>query len=146
MSEQTVSVGRDVIAQDFAAAVEGKLEPAKIAAAVARIRDETRSYPAHGSVIGAIFYQRFQVTIDGGKTFTGDAGGLSGAGGGALIGDVYTDDLNRLYANTVSFQFTGTTFYFSLVFFDGSSNQLGTFQSGAVSSVGGIGGGSGSWS
>jgi Rhodococcus equi virulence-associated protein len=35
--------------------------------------------------------------------------------------------------------------YTSLLFFDSSSNLLGHFQGGAISTVSGIGGGSGSW-
>jgi hypothetical protein len=65
---------------------------------------------------------------------------------GALFGDVYTDHLPNLYANTVSFEFQGTNVYLSILFFDGNSNLLGNFQARAVSTVTGIGGGSGHWS
>ncbi len=93
-----------------------------------------------------IFYLKFQVNVTGGESFNGNAGGISTPGGGALFGDVYTDNLPNLYANTVSFEFQGTNVYLSILFFDGNSNLLGNFQAGAVSTVTGIGGGSGHWS
>lgn len=67
-------------------------------------------------------------------------------GAQALIGDLYTSDLERLYRDTDSFQFTVTPVYTSVLFFDKSSRLLGHFQAGAVSTpTGGIGGGEGSW-
>lgn len=95
-----------------------------------------------------IFYLQFQVhiTSPGGQTFNGKAGGASTPGGGTLFGDVCTDDLAPLYAETVSVEFQSTPVYLSILFFDGRSNLLGHFRPGAVSTVAGIGGGSGSWS
>jgi Rhodococcus equi virulence-associated protein len=55
---------------------------------------------------------------------------------------VYTDNLPPLYANTVSFEFQSTPAYVSVLFSDGNSNLLGHLQSGAVSIVTGIDGGS----
>jgi Rhodococcus equi virulence-associated protein len=86
------------------------------------------------------------VNVTKGKSFNGNAGGVSSPGGGALFGDVYTDNIDNLYANTVSFEFQVTPVYLSILFFDGNSNLLGHFQSGAVSIVTGIGGGTGHWS
>lgn len=143
----------ETIAQDFATAFSGKLDPVQRAVAKAAIlapgspatAGATSSYPAKGSIDGMIFYDRLQVSITDGKTFNGNAGGIGTPGGGALFGDVCTSDLGALYNNTVSFQFTATPVYFSIVFFDGNSNALGTFQAGALSTVLGTGGGSGSW-
>lgn len=106
----------------------------------------TGSYPANGSVASIVFWMKWQCVITGGKTFNGESWGIAFPGGGALIGDVYTDDLARLYANTVSFAFTATPVYTALYFYDGNSNLLGHFQAGSVSTVAGAGGGSGSWS
>lgn len=92
-----------------------------------------------------IFYLKFQVNITNGKTFDGHAGGASSPGGGALFGHVYTDDLDRLYRDTVSFEFQATPVYLSILYFDSHSKLLGHFQSGAVSIVTGIGGGKGKW-
>lgn len=103
------------------------------------------AYPATGSVASVVFWMKWQVQCQG-KTFNGDSWGIAFPGGGALFGDVYTDNLNALFANTRSFAFTATPVYTAVYFFDGSSNLLGTFQAGSVSTVTGTGGGSGSWS
>ena len=55
-------------------------------------------------------------------------------------------DLEKLYRDTVSFEFNATSVYTSLVFFDSNHNVLGHFQAGAVSTVNGVGGGKGEWS
>jgi hypothetical protein len=144
MSTQTV-VSNTAIAEDFSAAMQGKLDEDKIAAAVAAIETATGRYPATGSVASLIFYLKFQVNVSGGKSFNGDAGGLSTPGGGLIAGDVYTDDIHRLYRDTVSFAFEGTPIYLGMQFFDSNSNLLGHLQAGAVSIVIGIGGGSGRW-
>jgi hypothetical protein len=139
-------VDPNIVAHDFMMAMHGKLEQDKIDAATAALKATTTKYAATGSVASLIFYLKFQVNITGGKTFDGNAGGASSPGGGALFGDVYTDDLNRLYRDTVSFEFNATPVYLSILFFDGNSNLLGHFQSGAISTVLGIGGGKGEWS
>lgn len=139
-------VDTNIVAHDFLVAMHGKLEQEKIDAAVTSLKATTAKYAATGSVASLIFYLKFQVSIKGGKTFDGNAGGASSPGGGALFGDVYTDDLDRLYRDTVSFEFNATPVYLSILFFDGNSNLLGHFQSGAISTVLGIGGGKGEWS
>ncbi len=138
-------VNSDIIAHDFRTALTGKMPQAQLDAAVTKLTTDT-AYAATGSVASLIFYLQFQVNVSGGKSFNGKAGGVSTPGGGALIGTVYTDDINALYANTVSFEFQGTPVYLSILFFDGNSNLLGHFQAGAISTVTGVGGGSGSWS
>ncbi len=139
-------VSREIIAHEFMVATHGKLDPERIDAAMAAITAADTSFPANGSVASFIFYLQFQVNVTGGKSFNGKAGGVSSPGGGALIGDLYTDDIDRLYRDTVSFEFQATPVYTSLLFFDSDSNLLGHFQAGAVSTVAGVGGGSGSWS
>jgi len=136
-------IDKKIIAQEFAARAKGKLEPEKIDSITRSLVAQTTAYPATGSVASMIFYLKFQVNVTGGESFNGNAGGISTPGGGALFGDVYTDNLPNLYANTVSFEFQGTNVYLSILFFDGNSNLLGHFQAGAVSTVTGIGGGSG---
>tara|TARA_R110002124_G_scaffold71127_1_gene190587 strand:+ start:4553 stop:5194 length:642 start_codon:yes stop_codon:yes gene_type:complete len=138
---------KQVIAHDFLVNNTGVIEQGKIDETVKKIKTETNSYPATGSIASMIFYLKFQVRIkDGSKQFNGDAGGIALPGGGALIGDVYTSDTNRLYNDTVSFQFTSTPVYVSIIFFDKNSNALGSFQAGAVNTAAGVGGGSGKWS
>lgn len=139
------TIDKKMIAHDFRVAMHDKLEPEHIDDVEHALMTATKSYPANGSVASMIFYLKFQVNITDGKSFNGDAGGISSAGGGALMGDVYTDDLDRLYRDTVSFEFQGTPVYLSILFFDSHSKLLGHFQSGAVSTVTGTGGGKGSW-
>lgn len=140
------NVSKEIIAHDFKNSLHGKMEDAQLEKATNTILTTANSYPATGSVASLVFYLQFQVNIKGGKTFDGKAGGISSPGGGALFGDVYTDDLNALYANTVSFAFQSTPVYLSIQFFDKHSHLLGHFQCGAVSTVIGTGGGAGSWS
>jgi hypothetical protein len=141
-----IKADRNLVAHDFAQAASGRLPADKLDAAVHAILAAAQKIPATGNLVGAIFYVKPQVTVTNGKTFNGNGGGIFTPGGGALFGDVYTDDLNRLYAKTVSFQITSTPVYCSIVFFDSDSNALGSFQSGGISTVTGTGGGSGSWS
>ncbi|MEO5928291.1 MAG: VapA/VapB family virulence-associated protein [Candidatus Kapaibacterium sp.] len=145
MEETTVDV--QAIATDFATTMQGKLDSETINNVVTSLKTTAQAYPANGSVASFIFYLKFQVSVkNGGKTFNGDAGGLTTPGGGALFGDVYTDDINRLYKDTTAFEFQGTPVYLSILFFDKNSNLLGHFQAGAISTVIGVGGGSGKWS
>ncbi len=141
-----VASNREAIANDFVNVTRDILDQEKINDVVETLTSDAESYSANGSVASFIFYLQFQVRVSGGKSFNGKAGGVTSPGGGALIGDVYTDDIDRLYRDTVSFEFQATSVYTSLLFFDSSSNLLGHFQSGSVSTVNGVGGGSGSWS
>lgn len=140
-------VSGEILAHDFRLLNHGKLEEEQLIAGETMLMNYTNEahYNANGSVASMIFYLKFQVNIDNGKSFNGNAGGVSNPGGGALIGDVYTNDLNRLYRDTVSFEFNCTPVYTSLLFFDQHSHLLGHFQSGSISTIAGIGGGSGKW-
>lgn len=146
METEKIAVSKETIANDLQTALQGTLEPAAVDKAVNQLLTTTNSYPATGSVASMIFYLKFRVDVTNGKSFDGNAGGVSSPGGGALYGDIYTDDINRLYSDTVSFQFNATPVYTNLNFFDSHSNFLGSFQSGSVSTVLGTGGGKGSWS
>ena len=143
----TSPVSDEAIAQSFADAMRGKLDDEKIDAGVQALKAPADNYPCSGTVASFIFYLRFSVTVTGGKTFTGNAGGLAVPGGGALqLGGLKTNDLNRLYSDTVSFQFTAAPASLVLIFFDGSSNVLGSAGFLGLSWITGIGGGTGSWS
>lgn len=135
-----------VLAQNLKNSLHAVLNKDQLTAAETAILSTQTAYPANGSVASFIFYFVFQVSVKGGKQFNGKGGGISSPGGGALFGDIYTDDINRLYRDTVSFQFNCTPVFTNLNFFDKHSNFLGSFQSGSVSTVAGTGGGSGSWS
>lgn len=104
-------------------------------------------YAANGSFVSAVFYYHFWVNLkDQNKQFNGNAGGIGAPGGGAMVGDVYTDDLDRLLKDTYSFQFGTTPLYFELTFFTKQSEYLGTFQAGGIGVTLGTGGGNGGWS
>ncbi|GAA0590249.1 VapA/VapB family virulence-associated protein [Caenispirillum bisanense] len=137
---------KEILAHDMVSHLQGKLPDDKLQAAVERLLALTNKYPATGNVASLIFYLKVQVSITGGKTFNGNAGGAALPGGGANFGDVYTDDIDRLYRDTVSFQVNSTYTYFNVNFFDRNSYLLGHYQAGAISTVTGIGGGTGSWS
>ncbi|GAB4086620.1 hypothetical protein GCM10028784_32500 [Myceligenerans cantabricum] len=142
-----VTVDRDRIAEEFAARMTGKLEQEKIDAAVVALRTTTATYPATCALAGAIFYLNVQITMEqDGEQFNGDSGGFGSPGGNVMWGDVYTDDLNRLYAATETFELNATPVYTSVMFFDGSSNFLGHFESGGIGTILGVYGGKGSWS
>ncbi|EFU9193467.1 VapA/VapB family virulence-associated protein [Escherichia coli] len=113
-----------------------------------KIASAENKYSAKTTLASAIFYIKVdtQITGEGGKHFSGNAGGLSSPGGGVLFGDLYTNDLEMLYKNTVSFQITMTPVFCSVLFFDSSSNLLGHFEGGGASTISGVAGGTGSWS
>ena len=136
------------IAEDFRKHFGSKLEDDKLDVITEYLTsDVVDSYAAHGAVVSMIFYFKVQVSIDDSNdTFNGSGGGVSTPGGGALIGDVYTDDYDELMASTVSFECTMTSVYTSVLFFDSDSNLLGHFEAGSISTTNGIMGGTGSWS
>jgi hypothetical protein len=103
----------------------------------------TRKESATGNVASAIFYLRFYVK-SAGHVFQGNAGGISTPGGGALFGDLYIND-ESIFEKTTNFEFNAASAYCSLLFFDNSHNLLGHAEFGGVSTIAGIGGGTGSW-
>ncbi|REF28550.1 virulence-associated protein [Xenorhabdus cabanillasii] len=134
--------------EDFKKNMEGKLEPSVIDDAVEKLFFwENKKYPAIGIVESFIFYIRFDIIINTDKKhFQGNAGGLTTPGIGSVFGNVHTDDLVKLYSDTVSFAFHATAITFNVLFFNSYSQTLGYFSGGAISIVSGIGGGTGSWS
>jgi hypothetical protein len=138
------ALDEDTVAQALRDHLQGKLEDDKLDAAVSSLAAQTESYRTSGNVISGIVYLRFTLDLSA-KRFIGDAGGLSTPGGGALIGAIYTDDLDRLFNNTRSFSFVGTVGYLVMYFYDSNHALLGTGQFGAVSIVSGAGGGTGRW-
>ncbi len=134
-------------ADDFKASFKGKVADEVITNTVNKLlKVGATAYPATGSVASIVIWMRWQVQVTKGKQFNGDSWGIAFPGGGALFGDVYTDDIGALYANTATFAFTATPVYTALYFYDSNHNLLGSFQAGSVSTVTGTGGGNGSWS
>ena len=136
MSEQ-----RKQAADDFRAAFADKLGEAKTDEIIEDMLSMDTAYATDGAIVSGVFWVELRVNSWDGQDlqFTGEGGGVFTPGGGALIGAVYTDDLPGLLANTAAAAYT------SGVFFDSDSNCLGSYQSGSVSTVVGIGGGKGTW-
>jgi hypothetical protein len=140
---------RAQMAKDFRSMFAGQLAPELIDRTAdyvtAMPAAAAAAYAANGAIASLIFWARCTCDVNGGKSFTGDAFGAAGLGGGALFGTVYTDDINRLYADTDNFALTATPVYTAFYFFDKDSNPLGSFQAGSVSTVVATGGGKGHW-
>ena len=146
LSPTPTPIDRQLIANDFRARAKGKLPAEQIESISRALVADTKKYPAHGALASLGVYIRLRVDVNDGKSYVANGGGLFTPGGGALFGDVYTDDINRLYSNTVSFAIEATNVYVSVQFFDGNGSLLGHLQAGAVSTVTGAGGGTGYWS
>jgi hypothetical protein len=149
---KSVSPNAAAIARDFAATFGGKMDQPKIEAVVTALNTATTKYSAGAIVAGAIVYYHVKVTppIDPPtppfvKTFNGDAGGVGGLGAWGGGGDVYTDDLARLYRDTASFYFVAGLVYLGVEFFDSNHRLLGHFEGGGIGLMA-AGGGTGSWS
>lgn len=147
MSTTTASVDRAQVVRDFEAAMKGKLDQEKLDAAIRQMRAADTSYTAEAIETSVIFYMKWlvKITTSEGRNFNGNAGGFSTAGGGGSWGDVFTDDLARLYDKTDSFSFFTGPGYVTVQFWDKHSNFLGHFEGGAFSTAVGAGGGTGHW-
>lgn len=147
--EHSVPIDRAVVADGFREAMAGRMDDQLIDSAAVALAATQTSYKAVGSVMPLIFYMKVKIEVDAGpvigKTFEGDAGGFAPGTGGGFWGDVYTDDIDRLYKDTVSFAFQATPVYFAVEFFDSSSNCLGSFHGGGIGVLVGVGGGTGRW-
>ncbi|CAI0926721.1 VapA/VapB family virulence-associated protein [Serratia proteamaculans] len=108
---------------------------------------ESTAYGATLDIYDSIFYVGIKINLDDYPwKFDGNAGGFGGFPGTYMSsGDLYSDDLEKLWNNTDSFMFIFTPVYSSIIFFDSSSNSLGSFNGGNLSFAAGTGGGTGSW-
>jgi hypothetical protein len=134
-------------ADAFRAAFALKLGEQKTDEIIETMLAADTAYATNGAIVSGVFWVQVNVDDWDGqpKAYVGEGGGVFTPGGGALIGAVYTDDLDGLLANTTRFEANAAAAYTSIVFFDDDSNCLGSYQSGSVSTVIGIGGGKGSW-
>nr|AKG90540.1 virulence-associated protein VapR [Prescottella equi] len=113
--------------------------------------DSEQQYPVHGFAASFIFYQTVSILIDddgrgrAGRTFEGEAGGITTPGAAGFVGVLFTSDLERLYRETVSFEYNAVGPYLNINLFAGDGSLLGHVQSGAISILVGIGGGNGTW-
>ncbi|OKP03600.1 VapA/VapB family virulence-associated protein [Xenorhabdus eapokensis] len=137
------------VIENFKQTMQGKLDSKLIDEATKRMASSgLDAYSAGGQVESLVFYLRFSLLLDfaGNKVFHGQAGGFTTPGIAAIQGFIFTDDLDALCSNTVSFSFQSTPVSFGLQFFDSNSYLLGSFGGLAISLIVGAGGGSGSWS
>lgn len=151
MADTAPDIDRKKVAHDFDKMFSNQLPRQSLDSAVAHLGTAPKavaasSYGANGSIASLILYTKCVCEIDKGKRFEGSTWGIAVPGGGALFGDVYTDDIDKMYAKTSSFALAATPVYTSFVFMDDGGNALGSFQAGSVSTVAGTGGGSGHWS
>lgn len=134
------------IQDDLVANLTGKMDDKKLKENLEHVAKFNEDYPISGSIFSAIFYISLQLYVDEySKKFTGDGGGAFTPGVGPLTGDLYTDDRNKLFSETISFEVNATAVYVNVNFFDGDSNLLGSAHMASVSTVTGIGGGKGAW-
>ncbi|WP_136666535.1 VapA/VapB family virulence-associated protein [Flavobacterium sp. H122] len=144
--ETVPQVSREIIAHDFQNTLSGKLDNVVIDTIKKEILSATTAYPAICSFIDSFFYLQLQITITNGKTFNGHASGSNSIGTGGMAGQVNTNDIDRLYADTVSMQLLFTIAYSGVAFYDKDANFLGIFIGPAVGVPSGSGSGPGSWS
>jgi len=145
MSPENSTIHKIDASADLTALLTGKMDDHTIAEGNKALAAATMAYGATGSVASMILYQDFGLSVFNGKTFQGNAGGIAAPGNGALYGDVYTSDINRLYNDTDSFAFTATPLYTAIFFYDKQHSLLGYFQAGTVAAIAGTGGGRGKW-
>jgi Rhodococcus equi virulence-associated protein len=134
-------------AHDFRNHFSSRLGEKKTDEIVEKMLAADAAYATDGAIVSGVFWVEVRVNSWDGQDlqYTGEGGGVFTPGGGALVGAVYTDDLPGLLANTSRFEVNAAAAYTSIVFFDDDSNCLGSYQSGSVSTVVGIGGGKGTW-
>ncbi|QNK41809.1 VapA/VapB family virulence-associated protein [Caproicibacter fermentans] len=136
------------ILSDLRKALRPKMSTIEIDYFMQDIKFTSTKYPGDFSIIDVIFYQQWKVHIhDFKQYFSGDAGGIAGLGFGCGSGYLYTDDIEKLFRETKTFYwFSAEIVYYSIYFLGEKSKLLGHFQAyGGAPSVGGTGGGSGSW-
>lgn len=143
----TTSVGPNQasIAQELATSLKGKLDQPKIDSIIASLGAPSQAYRATSTFISIIFYFKVVTRIlDDSTSFDGNAGGIGLPTGGSGVGDLRTDDKDRLYRDTVSFSFVSTMGYLGIQYFDANHNLLGHYD-GASIGIAATGGGTGHW-
>lgn len=133
---------------DFKKTMKNKMSDKQIEQVVKQLSNKanTPAYPANGNVVSFIFYIETSVAFnDKPYKFSGKAGGISSLGAGVTVGNIYTDDIDKLVTETKSFQLNAAVAYTNILFFNSGSHLLGHYESFSISTVLGIGGGSGHW-
>lgn len=140
---------KNQIVNDFKSQHIENVEEGVLDEIVAGIKGTEKSYPANGSIVSAIFYARVDVEVvyqnKTKKHFLGRGGGAGTLGGGVLGGDIFTEDIEKMFSETIAFQVTCTPVYACILFLDRDSKLLGHFQAGALSMSCIAAGGAGTW-
>jgi len=125
--------------------LQGNMEQNKLNALVTALQTPMTTYgPCIATLLSLVFYTRVQVGYPAGKNFNGNAGGIAAIPGGTGGGDIYTDDLARLYNDTVSFTYVAAAVYLGIQFYDADHILLGHYEGGGAYAPGG-GAGTGQW-
>jgi hypothetical protein len=133
------------VVADFKEAAKGRFEDNQIEQIAKDMSTFTNRYAAQCPIASAVFYVFANCIVEGGKSAEGHGGGLFTAGGGGSWGHLYTNDIDRLYRDTISFQVNATNVYINVNFFDANSNLLGNYHGGGIGTVVGVGGGTVRW-
>lgn len=134
------------VAKDFKASMKDVMSEAQIDKTLSEMASFTNQYAAQCQIASTIFYVFITPAVEGGQNgVDGHGGGLFTPGGGGSWGHLYTDDIERLYRDTISYQVNAAAAYLNVNFFDGHSNLLGHYHGGGVGTVVGIGGGTIRW-
>ncbi len=132
------------IIADFEKKYRGKGDDDTLDYIITSIKECDLSYHANGSVISAFFYNRVTVDCEG-RHFVGNGGGIGFLGGGALVGDIYTDNKEKLFNETAHYFITLVPEYACVIFCDKDWKSLGALHSLAISVTPADGVGDGKW-
>jgi hypothetical protein len=136
---------KQIVASDFRESVRGKLTDVTIDGVVRALHAATVTYPVTITFEDLVLYATIRVTVQGGRRFDGNFGVIDpNTPVGGLPGTLYTDNLDRLYSSTRSFQILTTPVYLAVLFFDGSHDLLAHVMSAGAAPIG-VGAGAGEW-
>jgi hypothetical protein len=108
-----------------------------------------KTYPAEADIVSFVIVQKVSLTTYGGDKKKdlcfATTGGACTGGFGVTGGDIYTDDMAGLLANTAWIGFAAAAAYLHIDFYNKDHKIIGHFEGGGLSSVIGGGGGAAGW-
>ena len=140
---------KNKIIEDLEKEHRGKTDDKILDDTLQKMRASNTAYYASGSIVSIFFYAKVTLDLDGKDRsghFEGNSYGPCTVGGGKYWGDVYTDDIDKLFEKTDSFTVTSNNVYICVLFHDKDGTLLGHFQGGGFSISGSTCSGNGSWS
>ncbi|MBD1226769.1 VapA/VapB family virulence-associated protein [Xenorhabdus griffiniae] len=107
----------------------------------------THIYKAFLELTSYVFYYQFTLSLDGGKTFYGKAGGLGSPGKGEFSGEFIfgVDDINIIYQNATGFIAVVTPITINIGFADSSLDKLAQFNGSGLGTISATITGGGYW-